>query len=227
MAKNINSELFLPGSFEFFYGPMKSGKTEALLKRLDKVDYHSELGYKVFRPLMDNREERSILSSRYSKKEVPATLVSHEEPFEIISYLEKDTKIVVIDEVQFFSKELAVLIHNLKHENFNVIGAGLYADFRGQPYKFMSQIFSEVTHPTFLKGVCEYINDSHMKCNNASTYTQRLLDGKPASWNDSIDLVETEDGKDSEGRKVTYETRCVHHHEVKDVPLEFSYHSFH
>jgi thymidine kinase len=82
------------------------------------------------------------------------------------------------------------------------MAAGLDTDFRAEPFGVMPQLITDAEFVTKLTAVC-------MKCGAPATRTQRLVNGKPASYHDPIILV---------GASESYEARCRHCHEVIDKP---------
>ena len=82
--------------------------------------------------------------------------------------------------------------------NKRVIVAGLDTDFRGEPFSVMPQLMAIAEFVDKITAIC-------MKCGNPATKTQRLINGKPADYNDPIVLI---------GAKESYEARCRNCHEV-------------
>lgn len=79
-----------------------------------------------------------------------------------------------------------------------MIAAGLDMDFRGEPFGVVPNIMAIAESVTKLQAVCSV-------CGSPASRTQRLIDGKPASYDDPVILV---------GASESYEARCRHHHEV-------------
>lgn len=71
-------------------------------------------------------------------------------------------------------------------------------DFRGEPFGVVPNIMAIAESVTKLQAVCSV-------CGSPASRTQRLIDGKPASYDDPVILV---------GAAESYEARCRHHHEV-------------
>jgi thymidine kinase len=85
-------------------------------------------------------------------------------------------------------------------------------DFRGEPFGPMPYLMARADIVKKLKGVCEYTHGK-IRCQNLSTRTQRLIDGKPANYDAPIILVEG-------SGKETYETRCLEHHFIPKDKLK-------
>ncbi len=113
-----------------------------------------------------------------------------------------DIDVVAIDEVQCFDHDVVEICDYLADQGKRVIVAGLDKDFRGEPFGIMPDLLTKAEFVTKLTAVCA-------KCGAPATQTQRLIDGKPASFNDPIVLVGSTDH---------YEPRCRHCHRVIDKP---------
>jgi thymidine kinase len=186
---------FKPGILEVFCGPMKSGKSLELIHRVEKLKYMTGINISFFKPKIDTREEN--LKSRFSGTSYDCNFVSNSR--EILNLI-KDEKIIVIDEAQFFDEDLFLVIKHLLGQDFNVIAAGLDLDFRGEPFGPMPRILSLANEVKKLSGICDFKD-----CNNPAHFTQRLINGDPASYNSPLILI---------GDKDYYETRCRKHHFV-------------
>lgn len=185
---------------EIYYGAMKSGKTKALLDRIEQFQYLSGQKILVVKPKVDTRDD--ILKSRHSENGFSCMRVDGNNPLDILGNITDETSVVAIDEVQFFSNEIVSVIETLQRKNINVIAAGLNTDFRGEPFGPMGHLLALADESYSLAGVCDFKG-----CNRSATRTQRLIDGKPAHYDSPIVLIEG-------SGKETYETRCLHHHEV-------------
>ena len=91
----------------------------------------------------------------------------------------------------------------LANQGYRVIAAGLDQDFRGEPFSVVPQLMAVAELVTKLQAVCSV-------CGSPASRTQRLINGKPASYDDPIILV---------GASESYEPRCRHHHEVPGKPV--------
>ena len=117
---------------------------------------------------------------------------------DIKKYIEDDALVIAIDEVQFFDKGVVDLCVKLADEGKRVIAAGLDQNFRGEPFGPVPELMSAAEFVDKIQAIC-------IKCGNPATRTQRMINGKPASYDDPIILV---------GAKESYEARCRKCHEV-------------
>ena len=195
------SSIYKPGYLEAIFGPMKSGKSEFLIRKFDEIS-NSNIEFVLFKPAIDTREKG--IMSRASNKELEAVAINENKPEEILSYLENsDCQIIGIDEANFFSDSLVEIVITLIEMNYHVIVSGLLLSFRGEPFGPMPYLVGRADNVIRLKAVCEYPN-----CNQWALLTQRLIDGKPASYDSPLILVE------HSGQNEKYEARCVKHHIV-------------
>ncbi|MFO7710397.1 MAG: thymidine kinase [Candidatus Woesearchaeota archaeon] len=181
---------YRPSVLEIYFGPMKSGKTRALMDRLDKISF-TEYKTLVARPACDTRTIRGIEARPII------------DPQEL---LKERYDIIAIDEVQLFSSEIVEVIKQLLAKGTNVLVAGLNLDFRGEPFGPMPLLLSYADRFYPLTAVCDKPG-----CNSPATRTQRLIDGRPAPYD--APLISIEGTKQEE----TYEARCMKHHEVRNV----------
>ena len=185
------------GSFELICGPMGCGKTEELLRLINRAGIAGKK-IRIFSPKVDTREGKAIIKSRNG--------LFHEaikigESKEILDYI-KDEDLIAFDELQFFDKDITSIINMLMKIGKQVIGTGLELDFKGEPFGQMPYLLCIATIVNKLPAVC-------MKCKNEfGTRTQRLIDGKPALRTEPQITIEGQD------RRETYEARCIKCHEV-------------
>jgi thymidine kinase len=112
--------------------------------------------------------------------------------------LDSDTTVVAIDEAQFFDDEVIKISQQLADEGIRVIIAGLDTDFRGEPFGPMPILMAKAEKVDKLHAIC-------VICGEEASRTQRLVDGKPANYEDPVVIV---------GAAELYEARCRVHHEV-------------
>jgi thymidine kinase len=104
--------------------------------------------------------------------------------------------------VQFFDWQIAEVCDHLADQGKRVIVAGLDQDFRGEPFGPMPLLLAMAEQVDKLHAIC-------VVCGAPATRTQRLIDGRPARYDDPIILV---------GGSESYEARCRHCHEVPGKP---------
>lgn len=181
----------MKGSLEVICGPMFCGKSEELIRRVNRAKIAKQM-VTVFKPEIDNRFSTDSIVSR-SGAEISAKTVKDA----------RDTlwwicDVAAFDEAQFFGEELIEVVNGLIEDGVRVIVSGLDQDYREQPFGVMPQLLAMADEVTKLKAVC-------MVCHNEATTTQRLVDGKPASYKEETILV---------GNTEAYEARCRDCHQA-------------
>lgn len=182
------------GSIEVICGSMFSGKTEELIRRLRRAKIARQ-NIKVFKPLLDKRFELDKVTS-HSGSDFDAIPIEGAEY--IPSLLDEETTVVGVDEAQFFDDEIVQYVQSLADQGIRVIVTGLDSDFRGEPFGHMPMIMAIAEKVDKLHAIC-------MVCGEDASRTQRLINGKPARYDDPIVIV---------GASEIYEARCRKHHEV-------------
>ncbi|HEY6074474.1 MAG TPA: thymidine kinase [Anaerolineales bacterium] len=182
------------GSIEVICGSMFSGKTDELIRRLVRATIAKQK-VQVFKPAIDVRYAVEKVTSHAGTN---YDAVPVERAAEIRTRLEKDTTVVGIDEAQFFDAEVVDVARELAQRGIRVLVAGLDMDFRGEPFGSMPELMALAEHVEKLHAIC-------MVCAGEASRTQRLVNGKPARYDDPVVIV---------GASEMYEARCRVHHEV-------------
>ena len=189
---------YAEGWIEIICGCMFAGKTEELIRRINVLSY-AKKKIVVFKPRIDNRySDKDIVS--HSGAHIPCITV--EKAKEILKYINHDTEVVAIDEIQFFDNLIIDVCEYLADRGIRVMGAGLDKDFRGEPFGVVPELLTRAEFVTKLTAVCA-------KCGAPATRTQRIVDGKPAVFDEKVIMV---------GSNESYEPRCRHCHEIPNKP---------
>ncbi len=183
------------GFIEVVCGPMFAGKTEELIRRAKRLKYAKQ-HYLVFKPVIDNRYGLKPEIVSHSLLTENAILIK--EASEILPYITDDLDAVIIDEAQFFDKAIIQIADDLADRGLRVIIGGLDRDFKGEPFGPMPELLALAEFVTKLTAIC-------VKTGMPATRTQRIIDGKPASYKDPLIVV---------GATEFYEPRARHAHEV-------------
>ena len=184
----------LRGHIELICGSMFSGKTEELIRRLRRAVIARQQ-VQVFKPAIDNRYHGQKVTSHNGLDFEAHPVASAQD---IHHGLLPETTVVAIDEVQFFDEGIVDLCETLADEGLRVICAGLDTDFRGAPFGPMPALMARAEHVDKLHAIC-------VVCGQEASRTQRLIDGRPAAYDDPIVLV---------GAAEVYEARCRQCHQV-------------
>jgi thymidine kinase len=182
------------GVVEVIVGSMFSGKTDELIRRLRRATIAKQK-VQVFKPAIDNRfSEAKVISHAGSDFDAHPISASAQ----ILEQLDAETTVIAIDEAQFFDPDIIPIIQRLADSGLRVIVAGLDTDFRGEPFGPIPTLMAQAERVDKLHAIC-------MVCAEQASRTQRLLDGKPANYNDPVVVI---------GASELYEARCRKHHEV-------------
>lgn len=182
------------GWIEVICGSMFSGKTEELIRRVRRAQIARQK-VQVFKHSLD---------ARYAQREVTShnglqwEAVPVESTEQLRSLIEPDTTVVAIDEGQFFNEGLVDLCEDLANRGVRVIVAGLDMDFRGEPFGPMPQLMARAERVDKLQAIC-------IVCGGPASRTQRLINGRPAAYDDPVIMV---------GADEVYEARCRGCHQV-------------
>lgn len=184
------------GWIECICGSMFSGKSEELLRRI-KRGVIAKQKVLLFKPSIDNRYDENRVSTHNGNS---YDSISIEKSSDILNFV-KDTKydIIGIDEIQFFDNDIVKIINKLADDGIRVIVAGLDMDFKAEPFHPMPEIMAISEMVTKLHAVCN-------KCGKEASRSQRLINGKPAKYDDPVVVI---------GASESYEARCRHCHEIE------------
>lgn len=145
---------------------MFSGKTEELIRRVKRAVYARQR-VQVFKPRLDARYAETLVVS-HSRMRVVSTPVERAE--EIFRHLHPETKVVGIDEVQFFGPEIVQVCETLANRGLRVICAGLDQDYRGRPFEPVPHLLAVAEFVTKVQAIC-------VVCGNPANRTQRTAAG--------------------------------------------------
>ncbi len=183
------------GRIEVICGSMFCGKTEELIRRVRRAIIARQT-IKVFKPQIDDRYGIQNITSHTGQSVEAIPLASSAD---ILALADGGATVIAIDEAQFFDMGLIDAVQRLVDErSLRVIVAGLDTDFRGEPFGPMPQLLSIAEEVLKLHAICAV-------CGGDASRTQRLVDGRPAAYDDPTILV---------GAQESYEARCRQHHVV-------------
>ena len=170
------------GWIEAICGPMFSGKSEELMRRLRRAMI-ARKRVQVFKPVIDTRysEDEIVSHTEMRMKSEPIGKVS-----DIFKQLDWRTQVVGIDEANFLGPELVDVATQLADSGKQVIVAGLDTDYMGRPFPPMPDLLTLAESITKTLAIC-------VRCGNPAKHTQRLVQ--------SSDLIVV-------GAADMYEARC-------------------
>jgi thymidine kinase len=180
------------GWLEVVCGPMFSGKSEEMMRRLRRAEIAGQRVL-LFKPKVDDRFDVHDVGSHAG---VRMSAVAVDSAAELVAR-SHGCDVVGIDEVQFFEQTIVDAMLTLAEGGVRVIAAGLDQDFRRLPFGPMPELLARAEFVDKLQAVCH-------RCGGAATTTQRLVDGRPALYSGETIVV---------GALDSYEARCRDCHE--------------
>jgi thymidine kinase len=153
------------GWIEVVVGPMFSGKSEELIRRLRRAEIARQR-VQIFKPAIDARYAVNEIVS-HSGLGIPSDNVS--KASEVLEKLSPRTEVVGIDEAQFLGEEIVEVCSKLANMGKRVIVAGLDTDYRGRPFEPMPRLLAVAEEITKLLAIC-------VRCGNPAVHTQRLVE---------------------------------------------------
>ncbi len=178
---------FMSGSIEVVCGPMFSGKTEELIRRVRRAQIARQR-VQIFKPSIDDRyHEKDVVS--HNSLTVEALPVSSS--LELLKKLYDSTRVVAIDEIQFFDEDILKIVKKLARRGIRVICAGLDQDYTGAPFGVMPDLLCIADRVDKIQAIC-------------------TVCGAPASKTHRIDPKENSE-QVLVGESNLYEARCRSH----------------
>ncbi len=149
------------GWIEVVCGSMFSGKTEELIRRLNRARIANQK-VEIFKPAVDTRydEEDVVSHNANAVKSNPVQNASQ------ILFYDEDFEVVGIDEAQFFDDELISVCNELANRGKRVIVAGLDMDFSGKPFGPIPKLMAIAEYVTKVHAIC-------IRCGNLAQYSHR------------------------------------------------------
>lgn len=154
------------GWVEVICGSMFSGKTEELIRRLNRALLAKQT-VEIFKPAVDTRYHESDVVS-HNENAIRSTPVQFANDIMLLS---GNCDVVGIDEAQFFDESLVDVTEKLAASGKRVIIAGLDMDFEGKPFGPIPNLMARAEYITKVHAIC-------MKCGALASYSYRLTDDK-------------------------------------------------
>lgn len=139
----------LAGWIEVICGCMFSGKTEELIRRLNRAIIAKQV-VRIFKPTADNRYHPHDVVS-HNQNSIPSTSVP--KASDIIA-LTEGCRVVGIDEAQFFDDAIVEVCNELANRGKRVIVAGLDMDYAGKPFGPMPNLMAVAEYVTKVHAIC-------------------------------------------------------------------------
>src|SRR5277367_1076693 len=153
------------GWIEIVCGPMFSGKSEELIRRLRRARI-ARKRVQVFKPAIDDRYSPTEIVS-HGDQRMPSDVVASAK--EIIAKLDWRAQVIGVDESNFFGPDLVDIATQLADSGKQVIIAGLDTDYLGRPFPPMPDLLTLAESITKTLAIC-------VRCGNPAKHTQRLVE---------------------------------------------------
>ena len=194
----------MPGKLELIVGPMRSNKTAELLRRIETRREYARQYVLLLKPSADTKAASGLVESRSRNGcgKMEAVEFPSADPWSVLQLIAateqrigKRIECVAIDEGQFVDG-LFAFTKRLLESGYDVMVSGLELDFRGMPFGEMLDLSWLVR--TYSGNLTELV--AYCNCGAKALYPQRLIDGKPASFESPIIMAGD-----------FYEPRCAEH----------------
>ena len=150
------------GWIEVICGPMFSGKTEELIRRLVRAQIAKQK-VAIFKPSIDNRFSDDFIVS-HNQRKIQSIQVKTTE--RILDYRDK-AEVFGIDEAQFFDQSIVEVCRILANEGRRVVIAGLEKDYLAQSFGSMPELLVDAEYITKVNAIC-------MNCGDPANYSHRI-----------------------------------------------------
>ena len=180
------------GWLEVVCGPMFSGKSEEMIRRLRRAEIAGRRVV-IFKPRIDDRYDVADVVSHAGVRMRGVAVGSVAE----LAARAAGYEVVGVDEVQFFEPSIVETALSLAERGVRVVAAGLDQDFRREPFGPIPLLLAHAEFVDKLQAVCH-------RCGGPATTTQRLVDGRPAPYSGDTVVI---------GAAEQYEARCRGCHE--------------
>jgi len=150
------------GWIEVICGSMFSGKTEELIRRLNRAKIANQR-VQIFKPKQDNRYDDNAVVS-HNENAIASKAISSS--LDILDY-DQEVRVIGIDEAQFFDKQLTKVCEKLAIKGIRVVVAGLDMDFKGEPFGPIPDLLAVAEYITKVHAICPH-------CGSLATHSYRL-----------------------------------------------------
>ena len=173
MVKEFDSDIHRPimnfakgpmGWIEVVCGPMFSGKSEELIRRLRRAEIARQR-VQIFKPGIDDRYSDGHIVSH---NELKIRSEGVQSAAEVLARVDVRTEVIGIDEAQFLGPEMVDVAVRLADMGKRIIIAGLDTDYLGRPFHPMPELLAVADEITKALAIC-------MQCGNPAKHTQRLV----------------------------------------------------
>ena len=172
---------------EVICGPMFSGKTDELIRRLNRLRY-ANVDFLLFKPKIDDRYN-DIKVVSHDGRNIESIPVNYPEQIQTVLTGNPGITVLAIDEIQFLDSHAMIdTIKNFDSMHTRIILSGLDMDYNGNPFSIMKEILPIADKIDKLTAVC-------LKCGQDAKMSYKIDD-------ENTEIVEI-------GGSDIYEARCL------------------
>tara|TARA_X000001036_G_scaffold390418_1_gene388095 strand:+ start:5902 stop:6453 length:552 start_codon:yes stop_codon:yes gene_type:complete len=154
------------GWIEVICGPMFSGKTEELIRRLIRAQIAKQV-VTIFKPSLDDRYSEDYIVS-HNKRKIKSVAIKN---IQDIYKQSESSNVVGIDEAQFFDYPIIEVCKSLARDGKRVVIAGLEKDYKAIPFGPMPELLIDAEYVTKVNAIC-------MQCGDPANFSQRISNEK-------------------------------------------------
>lgn len=155
------------GKLSVYYGCMFAGKTSALIRHISESQLKPN-EFLVIKPSVDVRAGKAVIATHDGKMH---ECLVYDQEMEIQDHINQYTKMIVIDEAQFFNKVILSELKRLLGKGIDIVACGLDKDYLGRPFGLIPALISMADENIQLKATCAI-------CGSAADYTYRKVENK-------------------------------------------------
>ncbi len=182
------------GWIEVISGCMFSGKTEELIRRLNRA-LIAKQKVEIFKPSVDKRyhSEQVVSHNENSIRSTPVQFAND------ILLLAGDCDVVGIDEAQFFDEAIVEICNTLANQGKRVIVAGLDMDYEGRPFGPMPDLLAVAEFVTKVHAICAQTGELASFSFRLSEHEQQVMLGEKNEY-EARSRKAFQDGMKSRGK---------------------------
>ncbi len=155
------------GKLRIYYGCMFAGKTSALIQYISEQNLKSN-EFIVLKPSVDVRAGKAVIATHDGKTH---ECIVFDNDMELLDFISPFTKLVAIDEAQFFNKVILSDLKRILGKGIDVVASGLDKDYLGRPFGLIPALMELADDKIQLKAACTV-------CGEQAEYTYRKVDNK-------------------------------------------------
>jgi thymidine kinase len=152
----------MSGKLTVFYGCMFSGKTGSMITYISALNLKRD-EFIVIKPSVDIRSGKATITTHDGRSH---DCIIYEKDMELADHVTQFTRLIAIDEAQFFDKTFFSQLKRMLGKGIHVVAAGLDMDYKARPFGLMPSVIDLADEKNHLKAKCAV-------CGSEATHTYR------------------------------------------------------